>query len=358
MNNPLLSILVLSFFWLWAQAVSAQTLPPTLRQPATTNSDSAKNQAVTPGANEPDVDENDVVRVSTSLITVPAEVVDHGGRYIGHLRKEDFHIYEEGVEQEVTYFASVTQPFTLALILDVSGSTQTQLQAIRNAANNFINRLRPNDRILIVSFDGRINVLTEAVTLGQLRKQKIRLDALNEGTLLYDAVSVVLNERLARIPGRKAIVLFTDGVDSGSKRASYKQTLRDAEEANVIIYPVKYNTLPQLPERLRQIADPRARDRVQARMIKEYATGSAYLRALADKTGGRLYRAESLTDIPQAFALVTEDLGRQYSLGYYPKTQARPGEKRDIIVRVRVPNLIVRARESYVAKGSTNGTLH
>jgi Ca-activated chloride channel homolog len=351
MKNPLPSILVLSFFWLWAQAASAQTLPPPLRRAASTNSYPAKSQTVTTEGNEPDVDEDDVVRVSTSLITVPAEVVDRGGRYIGNLRKEDFRIYEEGVEQQLTYFASVTQPFTLALILDVSGSTQTQLQAIRSAANNFISRLRPNDRILIVSFDGKINVLTEAVTLGQLRKQKIRLDALNEGTVLYDAVSVVLNERLAHIPGRKAIVLFTDGVDSGSKRASYKQTVRDAEETNVIIYPVQYNTLPQLPERLRQIADPKTRDRVQARMTKEYATGSAYLRTLADNTGGRLYRAESLTDIPRAFALVTEDLGRQYSLGYYPKAQARPGEKRGIIVRVRIPNLIVRARESYVAKG-------
>ena len=101
------------------------------------------------------------------------------------------------LNSDLAYFASVEQPFTVALLLDVSGSTQSQLQAIRTAANTFIKRLRPNDRLLLVSFDGKINVLTEAVTLAELRKKKLRLDAINDGTLLYDTVGFVLNQRLA-----------------------------------------------------------------------------------------------------------------------------------------------------------------
>ena len=300
-------------------------------------------------AKEPDLDENDVVRISTSLITVPAEVLDRSGRYIGNLQKADFRIYENGVEQQLAYFASVEQPFTVALLLDVSGSTQSQLQAIRTAANTFIKRLRPNDRLLLVSFDGRINVLTEAVTLRQLRQQKLRLDAVHDGTLLYDTVGFVLNQRLASIPGRKAIVLMTDGVDNGSKQASLKQNLRDAEEANVVIYTVQYNTLPQLPARLSQISNLKAREHVRTKMMKDYGVGSNYLQFLAEKTGGRIYRADDLADVPQMFNAITDELGRQYSLGYYPKGQAQPGEKRDIKVQTRVPNLVVRARESYVA---------
>jgi VWFA-related protein len=306
---------------------------------------------------EPEVDENDVVRVSTSLITVPAEVMDRSGRYIGHLNKDDFRIYENGVEQELAYFASVEQPFTVALLLDVSGSTQAQLQAIRSAANTFISRLRPNDRLLLVSFDGKINVLTEAVTLSQLRKMRVRLDAVNDGTVLYDTVGFVLNQRLAGVQGRKAIVLLTDGVDSGSKRASLRQNIRDAEESNVVIYTVRYNTLPQLPERLSQIADTKARERVRTRMIKEYGVGGSYLQSLSDKTGGRFYDAESMTDVPQAFGAITEELGRQYSLGYYPKGQAQVGERRDIKVRTRAANLVVHARASYVAAASVSRSL-
>ena len=304
---------------------------------------------------EPEFDQNDIVRVSTSLITVPAEVLDRSGRNVGNLQKADFRIFENGVEQQLAYFASVEQPFTVALLLDVSGSTQSQLQAIRTAANTFIKRLRPNDRLLLVSFDGRINVLTEAVTLTELRKQKLRLDAVHDGTLLYDTVGFVLNQRLAAIPGRKAIVLMTDGVDNGSKQASLRQNLRDAEEANVVIYTVQYNTLPQLPERLSQISNLKAREHVRTRMIRDYGVGSGYLQSLAEKTGGRIYRADDLADVPQMFNAITDELGRQYSLGYYPKGQAQPGEKRDIKVQTRVPNLVVRARESYVATAKASG---
>jgi Ca-activated chloride channel family protein len=303
---------------------------------------------------EPEFDENDVVRVSTSLITVPVEVLDRSGRNVGNLKKADFRIYENGIEQQVAYFASVEQPFTVALLLDVSGSTQSQLQAIRTSANTFIKRLRPNDRLLLVSFDGRINVLTEPVTLTELRKQKLRLDALHDGTLLYDTVGFVLNQRLAAIPGRKAIVLMTDGVDNGSKQTSLKQNLRDADEANVVIYTVQYNTLPQLPVRLSQISNLKARENVRTRMIKEYGVGSTYLRSLAEKTGGRIYRADDLADLPQLFTAITDELGRQYSLGYYPKGEAQSGERRDIKVRTRIPNLVVRARESYIATASTS----
>jgi len=246
-------------------------------------------------------------------------------------------------------FGAVEQPFTVALLLDVSGSTQTQLEAIRAAANAFINRLRPNDQLILVSFDGKINILTEAVKVSELRKLKLRLDAVNDGTLLYDTVNVVLNQRLAAIQGRKAIVLLTDGVDQGSRRASRKQNLHDANESDVLIYTVQYNTLPQLPERLSHIPDPKVRARVQTNLEKEYAVGGSYLRDLADETGGHLYNADGLNDIKQSFGAIMDELGRQYSLSYYPKGQVHSGEKRDIKVRVQIPNLVVRARDSYVA---------
>ena len=301
---------------------------------------------------EPEIEENDIVRVSTDLITVPAEVMDRSGRYIGNLRKEDFKIFENGVEQELAYFASVEQPFTVALLLDVSGSTQTQLQAIREAANAFIKGLRPNDRLLMISFDGKINVLTEAVTLSELRKKKIRLDALNDGTLLYQTVDLVLNQKLAGIQGRKAVVMLTDGVDGGSKKTLLKKNIHDAEEGNVTIYSVRYNTLPQLPQRLSHIVNPKARAHVEERLRKEYVVGANYLQALTEKTGGRLYNADALSEVPRVFNAITEELGRQYSLGYYPKGKASAGEKRDIRVRTRMSNLVVRARQSYTASAS------
>ena len=359
---PILTVICFGAYAVYGQSLPATApsdpfglpAPPILRPANTVARDatSIQRSKLTQEA-EPEVEENDVVRVSTSLITVPAEVMDRSGRYIGHLNKDDFRIYENGVEQELAYFASVEQPFTVALLLDVSGSTQSRLQAIRSAANAFISRLRPNDRLLLISFDGKVNVLTEAVTLSELRKLRVRLDAINDGTVLYDTVGFVLNQRLARIKGRKAIVLLTDGVDGGSKQFSYKQNIRDAEESDVVIYSVRYNTLPQLPERLSQIADAKVRERVRTKLIKEYGGGGIYLQSLSEKTGGRFYEAETLTDVPQAFGAITDELGRQYSLGYYPKGQIQPGEKRDIKVRTRLANLVVHARTSYVASASS-----
>jgi Ca-activated chloride channel family protein len=326
----------------------AQT-PPVLKQsPASAN---PASDTLTLTEEEPEIDEDDVVRVNTSLITVPAEVMDRDGRYVANLGRQDFRIFENGKEQKLAYFASVQQPFTLALLLDVSGSTQSQLHAIRSAANTFIRGLRGNDRILIISFDGKVNLLTEAITLIELRGKTFRLDALNDGTVLYDAVDGVL-KRLAPISGRKAVVLLTDGVDFGSKLSTLKQNIRDAEESNVIIYPVQYNTVPQFPQRLSRIASTKAREKLQAKMEREYRQGSLYLRDLAEKTGGTIYNADTLADVPGAFRGITEQLGRQYSLGYYPTAQARAGEKREIRVKLRKSNLVVRARENYIVKAN------
>ena len=126
-----------------------------------------------------EVREGGDARVSTSLITVPAVVMDRNGRYIGNLRKEDFRIYEDGVEQEVAYFASVEKPFTVALLLDVSGSTQFQLTQIREAANTFVGRLRMNDLLMAITFDGRMNVLTQPERVAVIRRGKLHIPAVD-----------------------------------------------------------------------------------------------------------------------------------------------------------------------------------
>jgi VWFA-related protein len=232
-------------------------------------------------------------------------------------------------------------------MLDVSGSTQFQLSQIRDAANTFVSRLRYNDRMMAVTFDGKINVLTEPTKVGDIRRTKLHIPTVTDGTVLYDAVAFVL-KRMAGIPGRKAIVLMTDGVDQSSI-ATFRSTVSDIAEQDVLIYTVQYNTLPQLPERLGQIKNEKARRKVQERLMKGYALSEPYLRTLAEKTGGRFYRADDLRDVGPAFEAITSELGVQYSLGYYPKENSSGGSQRAIKVRVRYPNLVVRARDSYTA---------
>jgi VWFA-related protein len=321
-------------------------------------------------ATRPEVVEGDVVRVDTSLVTIPVSVRDRQGRYAPDLRREDFRVFEDGEEQRVAYFATVDQPFTVALVLDTSGSTEFSINDMQRAAYAFVEQLKPADRVTVISFDDRIDVLCEPTSDREQLNRAIRRAHGGGSTRLYDAVEFVLKKRLARIPGRKAVVLLTDGVDTTSHTSS-GSTLRLAEESDALIYPVSYGGFRGTPGVLGQ---PQPRISLPGGIVigsprgpgaggggataADYARGDAYLNELAMRTGGRVYRGNSVVNISQAFAWVAEELRRQYSLGYYPKAAGRGGERRQIKVQVTQTNLVVQARDSYVysqKKGESQG---
>jgi len=351
--------------------------PPTLANSGTTPgtsqaSDSSSDGVSTPGPEE--VGEGDVVRVDTTLVTVPVSVLDRQGRFVPNLRREDFSVFENGVEQAIAYFEPAEKPFTVALLLDTSASTHFHLSEIKEAAIAFAKQLRPQDRVLIVSFNDEVLLLTEATNDSNLIETVIEENA-NTGnsTRLYDAVDLTIKERLNKIKGRKAIVLFTDGVDTSSQQASYQSTLREVEELDALIYPIQYDTTDYL--RAMQGAGSGTVTVVTTRRgpfgtttsqqtynvpsnggapipgstKADYDRADQYLHSLADKTGGRLYQANDTAQLAQAFTRIAEELRRQYTLGYYPKTENVGGNERNQIkVRVRQPNLAVKARDSYV----------
>src|SRR5215213_3958675 len=170
------------------------------------------SSAPVPAASGEEVSAGDVVRIDTTLVTVAASVLDRQGRFIPGLQREDFRVFEDGVEQPIAYFEPTDKPFTVALLLDVSASTRFHLWEIREAAIAFAKQLRPQDRVLVVTFSDEVLLLTEATNDLGVTSAVIETNA-NPGssTRLYDAVNLVVNERLNKIPGRKAIVLFTDG---------------------------------------------------------------------------------------------------------------------------------------------------
>jgi Ca-activated chloride channel family protein len=325
--------------------------------------------------------EGDTIRVDTTLVSIPVSVMDRNGKFIPNLRKEDFHIWENGVEQQVAYFASVDKPFTVALVIDTSGSTKSRLMEIQDAATAFVNQLRPDDRVMVVSFSDKIRVLSQPTNDRLALRDAIHRTEPGSGTRLYDAVDMIINEHFNRIDGRKAIVLFTDGVDTTSKRASYESTVRDAEELDALIYPVEFDTYADMAGGGGWPGGGGGSQRSKGGILddlisiivggtvtinsggggsggrgtsrEEYERGDQYLRDLARVTGARLYNAE-MQNLDFAFRSVAEELRRQYSLGYYPKNKPTPGERRGIRVRVTRPELVVRTRDSYVFQPNAN----
>ena len=192
---------------------------------------------------EPAIEEaDDFASVSTELVTVPVRVMDRKNRFVGGMAKEDFRVFEDGVEQEIAYFTNESQPFTVALVLDMSYSSTFKIAEIQSAAIAFIDQLRPEDHVIVISFDEEVHMLTDATNDRSKIYRAIRSTRIATGTSLYDAVDMTMNERLRTIKGRKAIVLFTDGVDTTSRRSHDLKNLQDAMEHDALIYPIRYDT--------------------------------------------------------------------------------------------------------------------
>jgi VWFA-related protein len=361
------SLVLLLFLFLSAGQLRAQsgrkgTQASKTKPAAKTTSESSDN-GITDSKISADGEtvEGDVIRFDTSLVTVPVTVVDRYGKYVPLLQKDDFHIFEDGVEQKISYFATTDQPITVVLLIDTSGSTQFRLEDIHNAAIGFVDKLKPDDSVMVISFDDRITVLTKPTSDREAIYKAIRRSRTGGGTRLYDAVDSIFTQHLRSITGRKAVVLFTDGVDTTSHHASYNSTLREAEESEAPIYSVDYDTSGQSSVFTQGLPIPRGRGTILGLPLPgpggtgapgtrpgDYRRAVDYLHALSNATGGRFYSGDSMFGIGQAFSWIAEELSRQYSLGYYPRVAGNDGQRRAIKVRVNEPELVVKSRDSYI----------
>ncbi len=320
--------------------------------------------------------DDEIIKVETNLVTTPVSVLDRNGRFIPNLRQRDFKIFENGVPQKITHFQSSEQPFTVVLMIDTSPSTKYKIDEIHYAAVTFVNQLRPTDKVMVVAFDQRIKVLTEEPTSEKSKLYAAIYQAkFGSGTSLYDAVSFATSLDLINVTGRKAVVIFTDGVDTTSRRSNYESAVAAVQEVDALIYPIRYDTLTEgtsavrgpsgrqapLPADITALLasrglriDPRAvRMGGRGTSESEYELGRTFLEAIAENTGGRMFEADSLTNLEASFSGVAEELRRQYSIGYYPEAQGEPGERRSVRIKVsRPPNAVVRAKNGYVIRQS------
>jgi Ca-activated chloride channel homolog len=252
--------------------------------------------------------------------------------------------------------------------------------------------------VIVMSFDERVHVLSPATSNRSVLRNAIMQTDFGNGTSLYEAVDVTLKRQLKQISGRKAVVLFTDGVDTTSRRAGYQSTLRDAEESEAMIYPIRYDTYNDMSPRYgggggggggnpNQYPYPRRRRSQQQPRItlgdilggilsgsgggivlggnypqggggtmggsrEDYERGERYLEALAQNSGGRIFQASGTSNLEAAFSGIAEELRRQYTISYYPENAGEPGQRKQIRIRVNRPNAVVRSKNSYIVAGT------
>lgn len=462
-----------------AQPPPASTPTPTptpAPQPTPTPAPEPEEEANAGGEWADEGDDSEVERVETDLVTVPVVVSDRNNVYVPDMRQEEFEVFENGFKQNLVFFASASAPFHVVLMLDTSASTQEKIGLIQRAAVAFVEQLQPGDKVKVVSFDDKVRSLSDFTNDRAALAAAVRRTQPGKGTKLYDAMALALGS-LRRVEGRRAVVIFTDGVDWHSERAEHEGTLRMLEESGVVVYPIRFDTRAEtealarrqaregqrpdiptvtgggstrpttpttlpgeegipLPEDInsgrgggrgprgstpttvpggqvpfpggssgggplggvvverrrddvddrRRPNDPNARrpgdpwpgeddtnrgadarypgqrrtdparrtrdieydDDSIARMLKlAYSKADSYLEDLAQKSGGSLYRADTLASLPDAFARIAAELRTQYSLGYYPTNRMRDGRFRKIQVKSTRKNVALRARPGY-----------
>ena len=345
-----------------------------------------------------EVDEDDVVRIETQLVSVPAVVTDRAGRPLTGLKAADFQIFEDGRPQKIANFSTTEAPFEVALLLDTSGSTREDVGLIRAAARAFVEALRPGDRVAILAFntkkEGNDSLATVELKAPLTDDRELLQDAVesvgaSNGTPFYDSLTKVARDVFRDRPtgqtrGRRALVALTDGVDSTSE-SDFEEAREQLKRVGVVSYFVMVNTEDYVEDRLMQDCEDGGALRLSNTQLQRYrrviapgasaedfsnfcrmgqfermhASRTLYqmarreMASLARETGGKTFPAADLRDARRAFRQVAEDIGTQYSLGYYSTNTARDGSFRKISVQVRtVKDAQVRAREGYQAPRS------
>lgn len=303
----------------------------------------------TPLSEPEEISEGDVIRVDTQLASVNVSVIDRGtNRGIVGLKRTDFRLFEDGVEQKIAQFESSAAPFNLVLLIDLSGSTSDVIDLIRTAALHFVDAARPFDRISVIAFAGTQVVVSPLTTDRAVLRDRINGIAQPKGsTKLYDSIAFAMEQGFKEYKGsgRNAIVLLSDGLDStlpnvmgeGSTRP-YPEILRAAQEFDGVIYSLWVDT---------QIWEPSSPNDIQNATIDLAADR---LEDVSDAGGGVFYEVLKLEDLSGAYDRVVADLGTVYTLAYRPTNKVHDGKWRAVSVSVNRPNTVARGKRGYYAK--------
>jgi len=299
------------------------------------------------------------IKVDVNLVNILCSVRNKGGGLVGNLEKKDFTIFEDGKEQEIKYFTRETDlPLTIGMLVDTSKSQERLIDIERRAAYEFFSKvLRKKDLAFLMQFGAEaellqdetnsprllqegLNQLRLSVPVGGLHPGPVPTQQNRAGTILFDAVYLASNEKLKGEVGRKAMVLITDGVDTGSK-TSKEKAIEASQKADAIIYSIDYE-------------DAAAYGYGGFGRISMGGGGEGDLKRMSSETGGHVYRVDRGHSLDQIFKELQDEMRSQYAIGYTPTNPKKDGSFRKIEIRLASKDLKVQTRKGYYAVEGTN----
>ncbi len=331
---------------------------PKSAQNSATNISKAEAELI-PGLE--DQEEEEVLIVESKLVNLNVRVLSTDTKAAENLnlQKKDFELFENGRKQEISFFSTTDAAFDLVLMLDLSGSTADKQSVIEKSARRFIEVARPIDRIAIVAFTHKTEVIADFTNDKSLLYQKIKNIKGDGGSKIWDAVEFTYTNLLNRQKSenrRSAMILLTDGIDNSLiQNASYIFSI-ESEENRIAALP-SLITFNDLLETIRQndttIFPIYVNDeyRTDAWSKKAYRQARRTLEIFADESGGGYYSVRKLKDLNGVYEQIINDLSKVYSLGYEPENAVRDGSWREISVKIKnQTTLNARTKSGYYAK--------
>ena len=306
--------------------------------------------------------DDDPLKIDSSIVRLNVGVVDQRGRSITDLDRSNFKIFEDGVRQEITRFEPSTAPFSVVMMLDMSGSTLSMRQVMKQSAFRFLDALSPEDRVAVVEFYDKINLRNDFTTDRRTIVNSINVSNGRGKTQFYKALDFALDKLAREGNRRKAVIVLSDGVDTdlrdidretlagvnddkvpttidAEQNPTLRRILNKADLLGATVYPLALPTGDPA-----KLADP------TPRQIAMYKAARARLQTVADRTGGTLHAINRLEDMGNIYAIAAAEIRTLYTIEYQSQNEKHDGKWREVTIRVDNPNLISRTRPGYYAR--------
>ena len=274
-------------------------------------------------------------RAGVEIVSLNVTVMDPAGRYIRELDQDAFRVFEDGAQQEISFFTKTNLPVALSILMDTSASMEDKLQTAQEAAVGFIRRLRPQDLAQVIDFDSRVQVAQPFTGSIPELENAIRRTTAGGSTSLHNAIYIALKElKKIRAQGtedirRQAIIVLSDGEDTSSL-VSFDEVLELAKRSETAVYAIGLRS----PDVSRH---------------RSFSEAEFVLRQLAQQTGGRVFFPKQIAELTNTYGQIADELSSQYTIGYSSRNPKRDGAWRRVVVRLVAPNLTARTKQGYYA---------
>ena len=298
-----------------------------------------------------------VIAIDTTEVLLPVTVRDEAGQLVTSLTADKFQVFEDGLEQPISSFTLKRMPVHVVMLIDTSSSVLPELEDFKASAWRFMSLLDPADRISLIRFDDRVELVQDWTSNRATLKRALNRLTTGMFTHFNDALYLAAREQLGSVTGRKAIIVLTDGIDSGRGGVRFEQAFRSIVEEEVPVY-VLSKTRIQSSQELEQLRfyeqSNSALNRVRIDGIRmtlsQLEASERSLARLAEETGGRLFLPDRFDQLDTVYQQVADELRSQYLIFYTPTDAVRDGRYRAIRVKVRLPHLRVTTRFGYYSR--------